>query len=165
MTSANVIGRGALCAPPAALTAARAMVVTRNLWLIGQSQMYVEVSRRMPTRLSCSRDPVHTMPDSQKTSPSGLPIAPVYGPEDAPVDYARDLGDPGQFPFTRGVQASMYRGRLWTMRQYAGFGTAAETNRRSRPLLDAGQTGLSVAFDVPTQIGIDFDSPRAAGEG
>jgi methylmalonyl-CoA mutase N-terminal domain/subunit len=104
------------------------------------------------------------MPDPQKTSPSGLPIAPVYRPDDAPVDYARDLADPGQFPFTRGVQASMYRGRLWTMRQYAGFGTAAETNRRFRHLLDAGQTGLSVAFDLPTQMGIDSDSPRANGE-
>jgi methylmalonyl-CoA mutase N-terminal domain/subunit len=104
------------------------------------------------------------MSDPQKTSPSGLPIAPVYRPDDAPVDYTRDLGDPGQFPFTRGVQASMYRGRLWTMRQYAGFGTAAETNRRFRHLLDAGQTGLSVAFDLPTQMGIDSDSPRAEGE-
>jgi methylmalonyl-CoA mutase, N-terminal domain len=104
------------------------------------------------------------MSDPQKTSPSGLPIAPVYRPDDAPVDYARDLADPGQFPFTRGVQASMYRGRLWTMRQYAGFGTASETNRRFRHLLGAGQTGLSVAFDLPTQMGIDSDSPRALGE-
>ena len=80
------------------------------------------------------------------------------------MDYERDLGDPGRFPFTRGVQSSMYRGRLWTMRQYAGFGTAAETNVRFRHLLDAGQTGLSVAFDLPTQMGIDSDSPRALGE-
>ena len=97
-------------------------------------------------------------------SPSGIPIAPVYRPEDAPVDYEQQLGDPGAFPFTRGVQPTMYRGRLWTMRQYAGFGTAAETNRRFRLLLDAGQTGLSVAFDLPTQMGIDSDSPRAEGE-
>src|SRR5205807_5257675 len=83
---------------------------------------------------------------------------------DEPIVYSRDLGDPGQFPFTRGVQSSMYRGRLWTMRQYAGFGTAAETNTRFRLLLDAGQTGLSVAFDLPTQMGIDSDSPRALGE-
>ena len=117
-----------------------------------------------PERLSCIRDHVTAMPDSQKTSPSGLPIAPVYRPDDAPIDYAHDLGDPGQFPFTRGVQASMYRGRLWTMRQYAGFGTAAETNRRFHHLLAAGQTGLSVAFDLPTQMGIDSDSPRALGE-
>jgi methylmalonyl-CoA mutase N-terminal domain/subunit len=101
---------------------------------------------------------------SSKTTPSGLPIEPVYRPDDAHVDYARDLGDPGVYPFTRGVQPTMYRGRLWTMRQYAGFGTAAETNRRFRLLLDAGQTGLSVAFDLPTQMGIDSDSPRAIGE-
>jgi methylmalonyl-CoA mutase, N-terminal domain len=99
-----------------------------------------------------------------KTSPSGLPIEAVYRPDDARIDYARDLGDPGTYPFTRGVQPTMYRGRLWTMRQYAGFGTAAETNRRFRMLLDAGQTGLSVAFDLPTQMGIDSDSPRALGE-
>jgi methylmalonyl-CoA mutase N-terminal domain/subunit len=103
-------------------------------------------------------------PGDERLSPSGIPVAPVYRPGDAPVDYARDLGDPGQFPFTRGVQATMYRGRLWTMRQYAGFGTAAETNRRFRLLLEAGQTGLSVAFDLPTQMGIDSDSPRALGE-
>src|SRR5918996_1166262 len=81
-----------------------------------------------------------------RASPSGIPLATVYRPEDARVDYDRDLGDPGQYPFTRGVQATMYRGRLWTMRQYAGYGTAAETNRRFKHLLDAGQTGLSVAF-------------------
>ncbi|HXT15810.1 MAG TPA: methylmalonyl-CoA mutase family protein [Gemmatimonadaceae bacterium] len=104
------------------------------------------------------------MPDDSKTSPSGVPIAPVYRPDDAALDYARDLADPGAFPFTRGVQPTMYRGRLWTMRQYAGFGTAAETNRRFHLLLDAGQTGLSVAFDLPTQMGIDSDSSRALGE-
>jgi methylmalonyl-CoA mutase N-terminal domain/subunit len=104
------------------------------------------------------------MADDARTSPSGIPIAPVYRPDDAPVDYPRDLGDPGQFPFTRGVQPTMYRGRLWTMRQYAGFGTAQQTNARFRLLLDKGQTGLSVAFDLPTQMGIDSDSPRALGE-
>jgi methylmalonyl-CoA mutase, N-terminal domain len=101
------------------------------------------------------------MPD-RYLSPSGIEIAPVY--RDAQVDDHKDLGDPGQFPFTRGVQPTMYRGRLWTMRQYAGFGTAQETNRRFRLLLDAGQTGLSVAFDLPTQMGIDSDAPRARGE-
>jgi methylmalonyl-CoA mutase, N-terminal domain len=88
----------------------------------------------------------------------------VYRPQDGPPDYARDLGDPGTFPFTRGVQPTMYRGRLWTMRQYAGFGTARDTNERFRHLLEAGQTGLSVAFDLPTQMGIDSDDPRALGE-
>ena len=101
---------------------------------------------------------------SEKVSPSGIPVKEAYAPADAAVDYNKDLGDPGEFPFTRGVQATMYRGRLWTMRQYAGFGTARETNERFRHLLDAGQTGLSVAFDLPTQMGLDSDSPRAAGE-
>src|SRR3712207_3434697 len=96
-------------------------------------------------------------------TPSGVPVRAVHRPDDAPVDYATDLADPGRFPFTRGVQPTMYRGRLWTMRQYAGFGTATETNARFRLLLDAGQTGLSVAFDLPTQMGIDSDSPRARG--
>jgi methylmalonyl-CoA mutase N-terminal domain/subunit len=88
-----------------------------------------------------------------------------YTPEDVPnLDYLRDLGFPGQYPFTRGVQPTMYRGRLWTMRQYAGFGTAQESNQRFRQLLADGQTGLSVAFDLPTQIGYDSDSMMAAGE-
>ncbi|MDE3173983.1 MAG: methylmalonyl-CoA mutase [Gemmatimonadota bacterium] len=100
------------------------------------------------------------MPDS----PSHIPIPPVVRPSDAATDYPRDLNDPGAFPFTRGIQPDMYLGRLWTMRQYAGFGTAAETNARFRLLLEAGQTGLSVAFDLPTQMGIDSDSPRAQGE-
>ncbi|MBX9927680.1 MAG: methylmalonyl-CoA mutase [Gemmatimonadaceae bacterium] len=100
----------------------------------------------------------------ERLSPAGIPVAPIYRPADAPAEYGTALGDPGQYPFTRGVQSSMYRGRLWTMRQYAGFGTAAETNRRFKLLLDAGQTGLSVAFDLPTQMGIDSDSPRALGE-
>ena len=98
------------------------------------------------------------------TSPAGIPVHAVYRPADAALDYAADLGEPGGFPFTRGVQPSMYRGRLWTMRQYAGFGTAQETNARFKHLLAAGQTGLSVAFDLPTQMGIDSDSPRAQGE-
>jgi methylmalonyl-CoA mutase N-terminal domain/subunit len=101
---------------------------------------------------------------SVRETSSAIPIQVVYRPEDAVVEYSKDLGDPGKFPFTRGVQASMYRGRLWTMRQYAGFGTAEETNTRFRLLLERGQTGLSVAFDLPTQMGIDSDSPRALGE-
>jgi methylmalonyl-CoA mutase N-terminal domain/subunit len=101
---------------------------------------------------------------TEKTSPSGIPIAPVYGSGDGVRNYEEDLGNPGAFPYTRGVQSTMYRGRLWTMRQYAGFGTAQETNQRFRHLLDAGQTGLSVAFDLPTQMGIDSDDPRALGE-
>ncbi len=91
---------------------------------------------------------------------SGLDIAPVYGPEDARTE----LGEPGAYPFTRGVYPTMYRGRLWTMRQYSGFGTAEETNARYRYLLAAGQTGLSVAFDLPTQMGYDSDAAMAHGE-
>ena len=78
--------------------------------------------------------------------------------------HGRDLGSPGEFPFTRGVYPSMYRGRLWTMRQFAGFGTAAETNERFRYLLEHGQTGLSTAFDMPTLMGYDSDHPRSEGE-
>src|SRR5881398_2227285 len=87
------------------------------------------------------------------------------GPEDlAGRDPARDVGFPGAFPFTRGIYPTMYRGRLWTMRQYAGFGSAAESNQRYRYLLSKGQKGLSVAFDLPTQIGMDSDHPLALGE-
>ena len=96
---------------------------------------------------------------------SGIEVRDLYtGADVASVDEARDLGLPGEYPFTRGVQATMYRSRFWTMRQYAGFATAEETNRRFRYLLDHGQTGLSVAFDLPTQMGYDSDAPAAAGE-
>ena len=95
---------------------------------------------------------------------SGLPVAPVYGPEHVRPDPAGEPERPGLFPFTRGIHRTMYRGRLWTMRQYAGFGTAEETNRRYRYLLSQGQSGLSVAFDLPTQMGLDSDAPLAAGE-
>lgn len=100
----------------------------------------------------------------ERATPSGIPIKTVYAPDGAGGNHAHKLGLPGAFPFTRGVQPTMYRGRLWTMRQYAGFGTAAETNERFKHLLDAGQTGLSVAFDLPTQMGIDSDDARALGE-
>jgi len=95
---------------------------------------------------------------------SGIAVQRVYGPADGVVDPARDLGEPGEFPFTRGVYRTMYRGRPWTMRQYAGYGTAEETNRRYRYLLEHGQTGLSVAFDLPTQMGYDSDHALARGE-
>ena len=100
-----------------------------------------------------------TQDDTRRTA-SNLPRAPLYGPEPPPPG----LGRPGGFPFTRGIYGSGYRGRLWTMRQYAGFATAAESNRRYRYLLESGQTGLSVAFDLPTQIGYDSDDPHAVGE-
>ena len=96
---------------------------------------------------------------------SGLAIDGLYAPEDlGGFAYARDLGYPGEYPFTRGIQPTMYRSRLWTMRQYSGFASAEESNRRYRYLLEQGQTGLSVAFDLPTQIGYDSDHPRAQGE-
>src|SRR5450432_1410343 len=100
---------------------------------------------------------------------AGIPLAAVYEDGDLaranpPFDAERDVGRPGQFPFTRGIHPSMYRGRPWTMRQYAGFGTAAESNRRYKYLLASGQTGLSVAFDLPTQMGRDADHPLARGE-
>ena len=98
------------------------------------------------------------------TTSWGTPVKPVYGPSDAPADVERTIGEPGKPPFTRGVHPTMYRGRLWTMRQYAGFGSAPETNKRYRFLLDQGQTGLSVAFDLPTQMGYDPDAPLARGE-
>jgi methylmalonyl-CoA mutase N-terminal domain/subunit len=98
-------------------------------------------------------------------STSGTEIDRLYTPEHLEgFDYQRDLGFPGEYPFTRGVQPTMYRGRFWTMRQYAGFGDARESNNRYRYLLDHGQTGLSVAFDLPTQMGYDSDSPMASGE-
>jgi methylmalonyl-CoA mutase N-terminal domain/subunit len=95
---------------------------------------------------------------------SGLENEPLYTPANVAIDYDRDLGYPGAFPYTRGVYPSMYRGRLWTMRQFAGFGTAEETNARFRYLLDHGQTGLSTAFDMPTLMGYDSDHPRSLGE-
>jgi methylmalonyl-CoA mutase N-terminal domain/subunit len=95
---------------------------------------------------------------------SGVENEPLYSPENVELDYERDLGWPGGYPFTRGVYPSMYRGRLWTMRQFAGFGTAEETNARFRYLLEHGQTGLSTAFDMPTLMGYDSDHPRALGE-
>ncbi len=99
------------------------------------------------------------------TTISGTPVNLIYTPLDvANIDYEKDLGFPGAYPFTRGVQPTMYRGRFWTMRQYAGFGSAAETNARFKYLLEQGQTGLSVAFDLPTQSGYDSDHPLAVGE-
>src|SRR5438105_2962542 len=98
---------------------------------------------------------------------SGVPIKPLYTEADLPDGVggpADPIGFPGEYPYTRGVYGSMYRGRLWTMRQFAGFGTAQETNRRFRYLLDHGQTGLSTAFDMPSLMGHDSDHPRSLGE-
>ena len=102
---------------------------------------------------------------SSATTVSGRHVAALYTPDDiAAIDYARDLGDPGEFPYTRGIHPSGYRGKLWTMRQFAGFGTPEDTNARYKQLLAAGGTGLSVAFDLPTLMGRDPDHELSLGE-
>ncbi len=115
-------------------------------------QSYRKLINRFPER----------KPEFKTTSGTVLP--PIFTPADVEVDYLRDLGFPGEYPFTRGVQPTMYRGRHWTMRQYAGYATAEESNARYRYLLEQGQTGLSVAFDLPTQLGYDADDDMAIGE-
>ncbi len=111
-----------------------------------------------------SRPPLGERQKHFKTS-SGIPVKAIYTPEDmTEIESGFDIGEPGQYPFTRGIRSTMYRGRLWTMRQYAGFGSAEDTNARYRYLLSQGQTGLSVAFDLPTQIGYDSDNSLASGE-
>jgi methylmalonyl-CoA mutase, N-terminal domain len=102
--------------------------------------------------------------EAEFSTMSGQPIEPLYGPEQAPVDPEETIGTPGSYPFTRGPYESMYRGRFWTMRQFAGFGTVEETNERFHYLLDHGQTGLSTAFDMPTLMGYDSDHARSLGE-
>ena len=103
--------------------------------------------------------------DHEATNPSGRTLEPLYGPSDiASLDYERDLGYPGEYPFTRGVYTTMHRGRLWTMRQFSGYGTARDSNLRYHFLLGRGQTGLSVAFDMPTIMGYDSDHHRSHGE-
>jgi methylmalonyl-CoA mutase, N-terminal domain len=122
-----------------------------------ETQKWVEKGQK------ASKGNLERSPDFQTSS--GIKVKRVFSPMDnAEMDYLRDLNLPGEYPFTRGIQPNMYRGRLWTMRQYAGFGTAEDTNRRYRYLLDQGQTGLSVAFDLPTQIGYDSSHPLAEGE-
>ena len=114
------------------------------------------------------------MPDETKKEPpklrevkleSGIEVKPIYTPEDVKdIDYTRDIGNPGEYPFTRGIHKYMYRLRPYTMRQYSGFATAKESNQRFKYLIEHGQTGLNVAFDLPTQLGLSSDDPRAAGE-
>src|SRR5213596_2682821 len=98
--------------------------------------------------------------DKFQTS-SGIELPNDYNPQNTKIDYENELGAPGEYPYTRGVRSNMYRGRFWTMRQYAGFATAEESNARYKYLLSQGTTGLSVAFDLPTQIGLDSDDPLA----
>ena len=124
-------------------------------------QKAIEEISREYKRWSDKLEPTLTKRPERKSdfvNTSGIPIKRVYMPADvAGSDYMDEIGLPGEYPFTRGVQPTMYRGRLWTMRQYAGFASAEDTNRRYRFLLEQGQTGLSVAFDLPTQIGYDSD--------
>jgi methylmalonyl-CoA mutase N-terminal domain/subunit len=122
-----------------------------------------EVPGPRPPAGTTPKESTSSLVRSARTS-SGVELPLCYGPADVDPDLSARLGEPGEYPFTRGIHPTMYRGRLWTMRQYAGFGTARETNRRFRYLLEAGQTGLSVAFDLPTQMGLDSDDPRARGE-
>src|SRR6266705_1202197 len=103
------------------------------------------------------------MPD-EKTTDSGIPVKVVYDAREVPPSWTRLVGKPGEYPYTRGIYPSMYRDRLWTMRQYTGFGSARETNRRFKYLISHGETGRSTAFDLQTQLGLDSDHPMAAGE-
>src|SRR5688572_2128310 len=128
------------------------------------------MSRALPTSMMMVsyNSLAFSMPPERKDqfqTISGRPIERLYTADDIPnFDYAAELGDPGIFPFTRGIHATGYRTKLWTMRQFAGFGSPADTNNRYRELLDAGATGLSVAFDLPSLMGLDADHPLAAGE-
>ena len=124
----------------------------RSATIDWHEKMVAEAEAKMPPR----RAPFSTW--------SGLDVPALLTPADVPLDYLRDLGLPGQYPFTRGVQPTMYRSKLWTMRMFAGFGTPEQTNARFKYLLAQGQTGLSTAFDFPTLMGYDSDSPRALGE-
>ncbi len=123
------------------------------------TQLYQDWQQQVKSRLAKTPER-----KEQFETSSGIPVERLYVPEVIDDAYMEKLGFPGEYPYTRGVQPTMYRGRLWTMRQYAGFGSAEETNKRFRYLLEQGQTGLSVAFDLPTQIGYDSDDPMATGE-
>ena len=117
-------------------------------------------------RSGANETPLSAEPEREFSTVSGLPIERLYGPGDLGPDWSFEdrLGAPGEYPFTRGIHPTMYRGRVWTMRQFAGFGTAEQTNRRFHYLLDHGQTGLSVAFDLPTLMGRDSDDAMCRGE-
>ena len=102
--------------------------------------------------------------DVEFSTMSGIPVEPLYTPEDVEGDFEEKIGYPGEYPYTRGIHPTMYRGRVWTIRQFAGFGSAEETNERFKYLLEQGQDGLSVAYDMPTLMGLDSDSEFSAGE-
>jgi len=128
---------------------------------VGDSEKIRDAKKKWQERYKKSS----TERDALFESISGVPLEPLYAPDDIEgLDYLKDLGFPGEYPFTRGVRHNMYRGRLWTMRQFSGLGTAMDSNRRFHFLLERGQTGLSVAFHMPTIMGVDSDNPRARGE-
>ena len=102
--------------------------------------------------------------DPRRFTDSGIEVKPAYTEADLPADLEQELGEPGEYPYTRGVHAEMYRKQLWTIRQYAGYASARESNARYHYLLEHGSTGLSMAFDLPTQLGLDSDDPRSLGE-
>src|SRR5436305_12665881 len=108
--------------------------------------------------------PITAPDDERRFTDSGIEVKPLYTESDLPADLDKRLGEPGQYPFTRGIHRDMYRGRLWTMRQYAGYASAKESNERYRYLLEHGSTGLSMAFDLPAPLGLDPDDPRCLGE-
>ena len=146
------------------LTSFHSLLSTFEIEAAMSNSIREELDRWIRTTLNKVLSKAPEREPSFKTT-SQIEIKRLYTPLDGENrDYGRDLGFPGEYPFTRGAQPTMYRGRFWTMRQYAGFATAEETNRRYKYLLDHGQTGLSVAFDLPTQIGYDSDHPLAEGE-
>lgn len=124
-----------------------------------------EELRNMKTEWAKKAAESEMQPDAKFTTISGMPIKPLYTPEDiADIDYFEDIGYPGEFPYTRGIHKTMYRGKLWTMRMFSGFGTPEDSNKRYHYLFEHGQTGLSVAFDLPTLMGRDCDDPLSEGE-
>src|SRR5207302_210506 len=134
-----------------------ASVARRKLMALRRKTAYEEWATRYRAGKRAPKEAAATI--------SGMPVEPLYTPEDlAGWRYEEKLGYPGEFPYTRGVYPSMYRGQLWTIRQFAGYGTAEETNRRYKFLLSQGQAGLSVAFDMPTLMGYDSDDPLSEGE-
>jgi len=129
------------------------------------SAAYREQEARWAARYAAGKRRAEPGSGANDRTISDVPLKPLYGPDDvAQTDLARDLAHPGEYPYTRGIHAGGYRDRLWTMRQFAGFGNARQTNERYHFLLSQGQMGLSVAFDMPTLMGFDSDAPQALGE-
>jgi methylmalonyl-CoA mutase N-terminal domain/subunit len=143
-----------------------AKMIDRSTGLGGEpSPEYREQEARWSAGFAASKRRREPGSGANDRTISDVPLKPLYGPDDvAGLDLARDLGHPGEYPYTRGIHPGGYRDRLWTMRQFAGFGNAKQTNERYHFLLSQGQMGLSVAFDMPTLMGFDSDAPQALGE-